>query len=88
MVDAARQAAGRDEIHLGLLVNSYPIHEKHFLYQIYTTFPQVRLRELARNWNNQPAYNQLFEMDYVLASDRTNDPHRRGEPGRHCPHPQ
>ncbi len=73
VVDAARQTAGRAEIHLGLLVNSYPIHEKHFLYQIYTAFPQVRLRELARNWNNQPAYNQLFEMDYVLASDRAND---------------
>ncbi len=46
VVDAARQAAGRDEIHLGLLVNSYPIHEKHFLYQIYTTFPRCA----CANW--------------------------------------
>ena len=37
----------------------------------------MRLRELARNWNDQAAYNQLFEMDYVLVSDthtfRTNE---------------
>ena len=29
----------------------------------------MRLRELARNWREQTAYNQLFEMDYVLVSD-------------------
>ncbi len=68
-VDNARVAHGRDRINLGLLVNSYELHEKHFLYQIYTTYPRVTLRELARNWNNQPAYNQLFEMDFVLLDD-------------------
>ena len=68
-VDEARQSAGRDVIQLGLLVNSYQLHEKHFLYQIYTSYPHVLLRELARNWNAQQAYNQLFEMDYVLVSD-------------------
>ena len=70
LVDEARQAQGKEAINLGLLVNSYQLHEKHFLYQIYKSFPQVRLRELARNWNETPAYNQLFEMDYVLVSDR------------------
>jgi len=69
LVDNGRVAKGRDRINLGLLVNSYELHEKHFLYQIYTTFPQVTLRELARNWNDQPAYNQLFEMDFVLVDD-------------------
>ncbi len=69
LVDNARVAHERDRINLGLLVNSYELHEKHFLYQIYTTYPQVTLRELARNWNDQPAYNQLFEMDYVLLDD-------------------
>ncbi|CAN5376137.1 hypothetical protein BH10CHL1_BH10CHL1_15620 [soil metagenome] len=69
LVDNARVAHKRDRINLGLLVNSYELHEKHFLYQIYTTYPQVTLRELARNWNDQPAYNQLFEMDFVLVDD-------------------
>jgi len=77
-VEQARVAQGRDRINLGLLVNSYQLHEKHFLYQIYTTYPRVTLRELARNWNGQPAYNQLFEMDFVLLNDthtfRTSEP--------------
>ena len=80
-VDGQRQPggamAGRDVVNLGLLVNSYQVHEKHFLYSIYKDFPHVRLRELARNWSQQPAYNQLFDMDYVLVSDthtfRTNE---------------
>jgi hypothetical protein len=67
---------GKEVVNLGLLVNSYQVHEKHFLYSIYKDFPNVRLRELARNWRDQPAYNQLFDMDYVLVSDthtfRTN----------------
>jgi hypothetical protein len=69
--------AGKEVANLGLLVNSYQVHEKHFLYSIYKDFPNVRLRELARNWSQQPAYNQLFDMDYVLVSDthtfRTNE---------------
>ena len=77
-VEQARVAQNRDRINLGLLVNSYQLHEKHFLYQIYTTYPRVTLRELARNWNGQPAYNQLFEMDFVLLNDthsfRTSEP--------------
>ena len=77
-VEQARVTLGRDRINLGLLVNSYQLHEKHFLYQIYTTYPRVTLRELARNWNDQPAYNQLFEMDFVLLNDthsfRTSEP--------------
>lgn len=76
IVDQARRQAGQENINLGLLVNSYQVHEKHFLYQIYKNYPHVVLRELARNWSKQPAYNQLFEMDYVLVSDthdfRTN----------------
>jgi 4-amino-4-deoxy-L-arabinose transferase-like glycosyltransferase len=80
-VDDQRQAGGalegKEVANLGLLVNSYQVHEKHFLYPIYKDFPQVRLRELARNWSEQPAYNQLFDMDYVLVSDthtfRTNE---------------
>ncbi|MFN8470248.1 MAG: hypothetical protein U0X20_32135 [Caldilineaceae bacterium] len=80
-VDGQRQKGGtlpgRDVVNLGLLVNSYQVHEKHFLYSIYKDFPHVRLRELARNWSQQPAYNQLFDMDYVLVSDthtfRTNE---------------
>jgi len=69
LVEQARQREGRAVMQLGLLVNSYQLHEKHFLYQIYKNYPKVLLRELARNWNDQQAYNQLFEMDYVLASD-------------------
>ena len=77
VVEQARQEQGRDTLELGLLVNSYQLHEKQFLYQIYVKYPAVRLRELARNWSDRPAYNQLFEMDYVLIGDshsyRTNE---------------
>lgn len=69
IADAARRAAGRETVNLGVLVNLAQLHEKHFLYSIYVDYPQVRLRELARNWSEQPAYNQLFEMDYVLVTD-------------------
>ncbi|MFN8491741.1 MAG: glycosyltransferase family 39 protein [Caldilineaceae bacterium] len=78
MVNQARLAQNRERINLGILVNSYQLHEKHFLYEIYTTYPQVDLRELARNWHDQPAYNQLFDMDFVLVNDthsfRTSEP--------------
>ncbi len=70
VLEAKRQAAGRKVITLGLLVNTYQLHEKHFLYQIYVKYPRVHLRELARNWTGRPAYPQLFEMDFVLVSDR------------------
>ncbi len=69
IVDQARQEQERETIELGILTNLHQLHEKHFLYQIYINYPQVRLRELARNWREQSAYNQLFEMDYVLVSD-------------------
>jgi len=62
-------------LELGLLVNTHQVHDEHFLYLIYTDFPQVTLRELAQNWTGRPAYPQLFEVDYVaLPSD--NPPHR------------
>ena len=69
IVDQARLDQDRETIELGILTNLHQLHEKHFLYQIYINYPQVRLRELARNWREQSAYNQLFEMDYVLVSD-------------------
>ncbi len=70
VLEAKRQAAGRETVTLGLLVNTHQLHEKHFLYQIYVTYHNIRLRELARNWTGRPAYPQLFEMDFVLVSDR------------------
>lgn len=77
VVEQARVDQGRERINLGILVNSYQFHEKHFLYQIYTKYWYVTLRELARNWHNLPAYNQLFDMDFVLVNDthtyRTNE---------------
>jgi len=64
-----------ESLELGLLVNTRQVHDEHFLYLIYTDFPQVTLRELAQNWSGRPAYPQLFEVDYVaLPSD--NPPHR------------
>lgn len=69
IAEEARRAAGRETVNVGVLVNLPQLHEKHFLYSIYVDYPQVRLRELARNWREQPAYNQLFEMDYVLVTD-------------------
>jgi 4-amino-4-deoxy-L-arabinose transferase-like glycosyltransferase len=67
--EQARLAQGREYINVGVLVNSHQLHEKHFLYQIYIRYPNVLLRELARNWSEHPAYAQIFEMDYVLVSD-------------------
>ncbi len=53
---------------LGLLVNCRQIHEEHFLYLIYTDYPEIRLRELARNWTGRPVYSQFFEVDYFALS--------------------
>jgi len=69
VAEQARVVQGREFINLGVLVNSHQLHEKHFLYQIYIRYPNVLLRELARNWSENPAYSQIFEMDYVLVSD-------------------
>ncbi len=69
IAEAARIAQGREFINVGVMVNSHQLHEKHFLYQIYIRYPNVLLRELARNWSERPAYAQIFEMDYVLVSD-------------------
>lgn len=67
--------ASQGGVELALLVNTRQVHDEHFLYLIYTDFPQVTLRELAQNWTGRPAYPQLFELDYVaLAGD--NPPHK------------
>ncbi|MDQ3249890.1 MAG: glycosyltransferase family 39 protein, partial [Chloroflexota bacterium] len=68
-VEGARAEQQRERLNLGMLVNLPQLHEKHFLYPIYTTYHNITLRELARNWRDQPAYNQLFDMDFVLLSD-------------------
>jgi len=57
-----------EPLQLGLLVNCRQIHEEHFLYLIYTDYPEIRLRELARNWSGRPVYPQLFELDYFALS--------------------
>jgi 4-amino-4-deoxy-L-arabinose transferase-like glycosyltransferase len=70
------QAAARGgPVELGLLVNTRQVHDEHFLYVIYTDFPDVSLRELAQNWTGRPAYPQLFEVDYV-AVPSANPPHK------------
>lgn len=62
-------------LELAMLVNTRQVHDEHFLYLIYTDFPNVRLRELAQNWTGRPAYPQLFEVDYV-AVPSANPEHR------------
>jgi len=69
-----RREHGQEQADLAIIINDAQVHEKHFLYQIYTGHRQVRLRELARNWSGRPAYPQLFEADLVLLEDR---PHPR-----------
>jgi len=64
----------REEVELGLFVNFHQVHEKHFLYLIYTDYRGIRLRELARNWSGRPAYPQIYEVDYVAFR---NPPNRR-----------
>lgn len=70
-----------ESLELGLLVNCRQIHEEHFLYLIYTDYPEIRLRELTRNWSGRPVYPQLFELDYfALSTD--HPPHRFNEESR------
>jgi 4-amino-4-deoxy-L-arabinose transferase-like glycosyltransferase len=72
----SEQAETRGQpVELALLVNTRQVHDEHFLYAIYTDFPEVRLRELAQNWTGRPAYPQLFEVDYV-AVPSANPPHK------------
>ncbi|HUW95875.1 MAG TPA: hypothetical protein VMW58_08805, partial [Anaerolineae bacterium] len=60
-------------LELALLVNTRQVHDEHFLYAIYTTYGNVRLRELAQNWTGRPAYPQLFEVDYVAVPSANPD---------------
>jgi 4-amino-4-deoxy-L-arabinose transferase-like glycosyltransferase len=60
-------------VELAMLVNTRQVHDEHFLYLIYTDFPNVRLRELAQNWTGRPAYPQLFEVDYVAVPSANPD---------------
>jgi len=71
------QAQG-EPMELALLVNTRQVHDEHFLYAIYTGFPDVRLRELAQNWTGRPAYPQLFEVDYVAVP--SNNPAHKIDP--------
>lgn len=68
------QAEARGQpVELALLVNTRQVHDEHFLYLIYTDYPDVRLRELAQNWTGRPAYPQLFEVDYVAVPSANPD---------------
>jgi 4-amino-4-deoxy-L-arabinose transferase-like glycosyltransferase len=62
----------REEVELGLFVNFHQLHEKHFLYLIYTDYPEIRLRELARNWSGRPAYPQIYEVDYLALRNQSD----------------
>ena len=73
-VSSEAEKRGRP-LELAMLVNTRQVHDEHFLYLIYTDFPNVRLRELAQNWTGRPAYPQLFEVDYV-AVPSANPDHR------------
>ena len=71
LLEYVRRDSGGEKgepLELGLLVNCRQIHEEHFLYLIYTDYPEIRLRELARNWSGRPVYPQLFELDYFALS--------------------
>lgn len=68
ILEYIKEDSGEKGAELGLLVNCQQIHEEHFLYLIYTDYPEIRLRELARNWTGRPAYPQLFEVDYFALS--------------------
>jgi 4-amino-4-deoxy-L-arabinose transferase-like glycosyltransferase len=68
------EAEARGEpLELAMLVNTRQVHDEHFLYAIYTTYGNVRLRELAQNWTGRPAYPQLFEVDYVAVPSANPD---------------
>jgi len=68
------QAEARGQtVELALLANTRQVHDEHFLYLIYTDYPDVRLRELAQNWTGRPAYPQLFEVDYVAVPSANPD---------------
>jgi len=81
VLEYVRGDGSGQEVELGLLVNCSQIHEKHFLYLIYTDYPEIRLRELARNWTGRPVYPQLFELDYFALSTY-HPPHRFNEESR------
>lgn len=68
LLEYVRRDSGGEKTELGLLVNCAQIHEEHFLYLIYSDYPEIRLRELARNWTGRPVYSQLFELEYFALS--------------------
>ena len=64
-MEAERLAQGREQLSLGLLINTSQINAGPFNYLILTEYPQIRVESLISRFDETSPYSQLFAHDYV-----------------------
>jgi 4-amino-4-deoxy-L-arabinose transferase-like glycosyltransferase len=64
-MEAQRQALGREQISLGMLVNTSQINAGPFNYLILTEYPQLRVESLIERFDERSPYRRLFGHEYV-----------------------
>ena len=64
-MEARRQALSREQISLGLLVNTSQINAGPFNYLILTEYPQIRVESLIERFDERSPYRRLFGHEYV-----------------------
>jgi 4-amino-4-deoxy-L-arabinose transferase-like glycosyltransferase len=61
---------GRSEAELGILMKTDYVQASTFeLVSTVSGYSELKMRELARQWSDSPAYPQLFEVDYLVLKD-------------------
>jgi 4-amino-4-deoxy-L-arabinose transferase-like glycosyltransferase len=64
-MEAERLAQGREQLSLGLLVNTSQINAGPFNYLIMTEYPQIRVESLIARFDEASPFAQLFAHEYV-----------------------
>jgi 4-amino-4-deoxy-L-arabinose transferase-like glycosyltransferase len=64
-MEAQRKALGREQISLGLLVNTSQINAGPFNYLILTEYPHLRVESLIERFDERSPYRRLFDHEYV-----------------------
>ena len=64
-MEAQRQSLGREQVSLGLLVNTSQINAGPFNYLILTGYPQLRVESLIDRFDETSPYGRLFGHEYV-----------------------
>lgn len=75
-------ASGRRDAELGILMKTPHVQASTFaLVSMVEGYPELAMRELARAWSEAPVYPQLFELDYLVLKDGSQEGINREETG-------